>query len=89
MAYFKRKGCVHRNSYLNCVSLYEDFEKISYGLVSSACNWRRHWPECVRRVNSLTFKLLFYWRDYRAQLFKGRLGLSPGFFFFLQKHFFG
>ena len=33
--------------------------------------------------------ILFYWRDYRAQLLKGRLVLNPGFFFFLQKHFFG
>ena len=40
MAYFERKGCV-RNPYLNCVSL----------SVSSACNRRRHWSECVGRVN--------------------------------------
>ena len=33
--------------------------------------------------------ILFYWRDYRAQLLKGRLVLNPEFFFFLQKHFFG
>ena len=68
MAYFKRKGCIQRNLYLNCVSLSEDFEKISYGSVSIACNWRRPWPECVRHVNR-TFKLLFYWHHYRAQLF--------------------
>ena len=51
MAYFERKGCVQRNLYLNCVSLLEGFEKISYGSVSSACNRRRHWSECVGRVN--------------------------------------
>ena len=60
---------------------------ISYSSVSSACNQRRQWPECVERVNG-TFQLLFYRRDYRAQLLKGRLALNPGFFFFLQKHFF-
>ena len=51
MAYFERKGCVQRNLYLNCVSLQEDFENISYGSVSSACNRRRQWPECAGRVN--------------------------------------
>ena len=51
MAYFERKGCVQRNLYLNCVSLKEGFEKTSYCSVSSACNRRRHWPECVGRVN--------------------------------------
>ena len=51
MAYFERKGFVQRTLYLNCVSLYGDFEKISYGSVSSACNQRRQWPECVGRVN--------------------------------------
>ena len=38
--------------------------------------------ECVGRVNG-TFV------SYRAQLLKGRLVFNPGFFFFLQKHFFG
>ena len=51
MAYFARKGCIQQNLHLNCVSLKEGFEKISYGSVSSACNWRRHWPECIERVN--------------------------------------
>ena len=51
MAYFERKGCVQRNLHLNCLSLQEGFEKISYCSVSSACNRRRHWPECVGRVN--------------------------------------
>ena len=53
--------------------------------MSSACNRRRHWPECVGRVNR-TF--CFTGASYRAQLLKGRLVLNPGFFFFLQKHFF-
>ena len=86
MAYFERKGCVQRKLYLNCVSLKEGFEKIWYGSVSSACNRRRHWPECVGRVNS-TF--CFTGASYRAQLFKGRLVLNPGFFFFLPKYFCG
>ena len=51
MVYFERKGYVQRNLYLNSVSLQEGFEKISHGSVSSACNRRRHWPECVGRVN--------------------------------------
>ena len=51
MAYFERKDCIQRNHYLNCVSLQEGFQKISYGLMSSACNRRRYWPECVGRVN--------------------------------------
>ena len=54
--------------------------------MSSACNRRGHWPECVRRVNR-TF--CFTGASYRAQLLKGRLVLNPGFFFFLQKHFLG
>ena len=86
MAYFEHKGCVQRNLYLNCVSQYEGFEKISYRSVSSACNRRRHWPECVRHVNR-TF--CFTGMSYRAQLLKGRLVLNPGFFFLLQKQFFG
>ena len=57
-----------------------------YGSVSSACNRRRHWPECVGRENR-TF--CFTGASCRAQLLKGRLVLNPGFFFFLQKHFFG
>ena len=37
MAYFEHKGYVQRNLYLNCVLLWEDFEKILYaGSVSSA-----------------------------------------------------
>ena len=43
-------------------------------------------PECVGRVNG-TF--CFPGASYRAQLIKGRLLLNLGFFFFLQKHFFG
>ena len=78
MAYFEREGCVQPNLYLNCVSR---FQKISYGSVSSACDRRRHWPECVGRVNG-TFCLTG--ASYRAQLLKGRLVLNPGFFFFLQ-----
>ena len=56
--------------------------------MSSACNRRRHlyWPDFVGRVNG-TF--CFTGASYRAQLLKGRLVLNPGFFFFLQKHFFG
>ena len=42
--------------------------------------------ECVGHVNG-TFCLIGL--SYRAQLLKGRLVLNPGFFFFLQKHFFG
>ena len=39
MAYFERKGCAY-------------FErKISYCSVSSACNRKRHYPECVGRVH--------------------------------------
>ena len=82
MAYFERKGCVQRNLYVNCVSLQEGFEKISYGSVSSACH-----RECVGRVNR-TF--CFTGESYSAaQLLKGRSVLNPGFFFFLPKHFFG
>ena len=72
MAYFERKGCVQRNLYLNCLSS-EGFEKISYCSVSRACNRRRHWPECVGRVNR-TF--CFTGASYRAQLLKGRLVLN-------------
>ena len=60
IAYFERKGCVQRNLYLNCVSLYERFQKISYGSVSSACNRRRHHAR-VRRACKWNF--LFYWRE--------------------------
>ena len=77
MPYFECKGCVQRNLYLNCVSLWEGFQKILYGSLSSACNRRRHWPECVRRANG-TF--CFTGASYRAQLLKGRLVLNPGFF---------
>ena len=48
-------------------------------------NQRRHWSECVGRINK-TF--CFTGASYRAQLLKGRLVLNPGLFFFLQKHFF-
>ena len=47
--------------------------------------YRRHWPERVGHVNR-TF--CFTGASYRAQLLKGRLVLNPGFFLFLQKHFF-
>ena len=51
-------------------------------LIKSWNDWRRHWPECVGRVNR-TF--CFTDVSYRAQLLKGRLMLNPGFFFVLQK----
>ena len=57
---------------------------IKRGSVSSACNWRRHWPECVGRVNGA---FCFTGASYKAQLLRGRLLLNPGFFFFLKKHF--
>ena len=50
-----------------CITLYEGFEKITYGTVSSACNRRRHWPECLGRVNR-TF--CFTGVSYRAQLLR-------------------
>ena len=54
-AYFERKSCLRRNLYLN----YVDYEKVLkhsdiVWFVSSACNLRRPWTECVGRVN-ITF----------------------------------
>ena len=83
MTYFELKGCLQRNLFLNCVSLLEGFEKISYGSVSSACNRRRPGGDIVDRT------FCFTGASYRAQLLKGRLVLNQGFFFFLPKHFFG
>ena len=37
----------------------------------------------------VTGTFCFTGASYRAQFLKGRLVLNPGFFFFLQKHFFG
>ena len=51
MAYFERKGCVHRTS-IQTVYHYEKVLKASniVWFVSSACNLRGHWPECVGHV---------------------------------------
>ena len=54
MAHFERKGWVaYSETSIQTVYHYEKVLKASdiVWFVSSACNLRRHWPECVGDVN--------------------------------------
>ena len=68
IVYFKRKGCVQQNLHLNSVSRYKKVLKRHLMVRCQVlCNRRRHWPECVGRVNR-TF--CFTGVSYRAQLLR-------------------
>ena len=73
MVYFERKGCVQRNLYLNCVSRYKKVLK-RYRMVR--CQVLVIGGDIGRR-RVCKYNILFYWRDYRVQLLKGRLVLNP------------